>query len=104
MLPIKADNDITLSLEDMDSILSQGKNITSVTAKSIKELIKEKNVYLNAKGVIILFEMTESYPIIEINTWLDIINENINEDALLIFASRQMQEARDINLTMLCTH
>jgi len=104
MLPKDTDNDITLSLDDIESILSQGKNIKYVSVQNKEELIKAKNLYLNATGAIILFEMNEVYPISEINTWLDIIHKDIDKDAPLIFACRTKEDVEHISMTMLSTH
>ena len=102
--PLNIENDITLSLEDVETILSASKKVNIVRAKNIEGLLEERSTYLNAMGAVILFEMSGSHPISNLTEWINSINESLHKNASLIFGCREEEEVEGIRMTMLCTH
>lgn len=80
-------DDISLSIEDVHNILKDAGEVKVMLIGGINDLKKKKDVFRNAKKVLVLFELNNTTKISQLVKWMKIIDNRIQEDATLIFGT-----------------
>ena len=112
------DNDINLDFADVKTIMSHrglalmgvgysaGANAAYDAAKAAIESPLLDNISIDgAMGVLVHFDIHPDYPILEISEAMDIIEENADEDAYVIFGTttNQDMDIEEVKITIIAT-
>ena len=105
LINFKNENDIHIDINDLDIIFSHEgfAYIKTIKCKKIGECLKEiKNFRFNPKGVIVEFKINEDFPLVEIQKFINFIEEISNEDSDILFGVETIK-SNEIEINLIFT-
>ena len=104
LLQKRDEKSISIDFSDVLEFLECGNRIEGIKRKGIAEIEQELSLLSGAKGAIFLIEMNENYILRELYNILDLIAQNIDEDAVEIFGNKFHTSNTPPKLTALFAH